>query len=56
MRPSWQVWRDRRGRLSPLRIGALVLLLTPLAKAGFDASDIVHGARPINDLIHRAGF
>jgi sulfoxide reductase heme-binding subunit YedZ len=56
MRPSWQVWRDRRGRLSPLRIGALVLLLAPLAKAGFDASDIIHGARPINDLIHRAGF
>jgi sulfoxide reductase heme-binding subunit YedZ len=56
MRPSWQVWRDRRGRLSPLRISALVLLLVPLAKAGLDASDIVHGARPINDLIHRAGF
>jgi sulfoxide reductase heme-binding subunit YedZ len=56
MRPPWQVWRDRRGRLSPLRIGALALLLVPLAKAGFDASDIVHGARPINDLIHRAGF
>jgi sulfoxide reductase heme-binding subunit YedZ len=56
MRPPWQVWRDRRGRLSPLRISALVLLLVPLAKAGLDASDIVHGARPINDLIHRAGF
>jgi sulfoxide reductase heme-binding subunit YedZ len=56
MRPSWQVWRDRRGRLSPLRIGVLVLLLVPLVKAGFDASDIIHGARPINDLIHRAGF
>jgi methionine sulfoxide reductase heme-binding subunit len=56
MRPSWQVWRDRRGRVSPLRIGALALLLVPLAKAGFDASDIIHGARPINDLIHRAGF
>jgi sulfoxide reductase heme-binding subunit YedZ len=56
MRPVWQVWRDRRGRLSALRIGALVLLLIPLAKAGFNASDIIHGARPINDLIHRAGF
>ncbi|MGH6682826.1 MAG: sulfite oxidase heme-binding subunit YedZ [Pseudolabrys sp.] len=56
MKRSWQVWRDRRGRLSPLRIGTLVLLLVPLAKAGFDASDIIHGARPINDLIHRAGF
>jgi len=56
MRPVWQVWRDRRGRLSALRIGVLVLLLIPLAKAGFNASDIIHGARPINDLIHRAGF
>ena len=52
----WQLWRDRRGRLSPLRIGALALLLFPLAKALFDAQAIMHGARPINDLIHRAGF
>lgn len=56
MKSSWQLWRDRRGRLSPLRIGALALLLLPLAKVLFDAGDIVHGARPINDLIHRAGF
>ena len=56
MTSSWQIWRDRRGRLSPLRIGALVLLLLPLAKAFIDASDIAHGARPLNDLIHRAGF
>lgn len=56
MKPAWQVWRDRRGRLSPLRIAALLLLLFPLAKAGFDASAIAHGARPLNDLIHRAGF
>jgi sulfoxide reductase heme-binding subunit YedZ len=56
MKASWQIWRDRRGRLSPLRVGTLALLLVPLAKAIFDASDIAHGARPINDLIHRAGF
>jgi sulfoxide reductase heme-binding subunit YedZ len=56
MKSSWQVWRDRRGRLSPLRIATLALLLFPLAKALFDAGDIAHGARPINDLIHRAGF
>jgi len=56
MRPVWQIWRDRRGRVSPLRLGALALLLFPLAKALYDASDIYHGARPINDLIHRAGF
>jgi len=56
MKQSWQLWRDRRGRLSPLRISALALLLFPLAKALVDAQTILHGARPINDLIHRAGF
>jgi sulfoxide reductase heme-binding subunit YedZ len=54
--PAWQLWRDRRGRLSPLRMAVLALLLFPLAKALFDAGDIAHGARPLNDLIHRAGF
>jgi sulfoxide reductase heme-binding subunit YedZ len=53
---SWQLWRDRRGRLSPLRIGMLALLLFPIAKALVDAQSIVHGARPLNDMIHRAGF
>jgi sulfoxide reductase heme-binding subunit YedZ len=53
---SWQIWRDRRGRVSPLRLATLLLLLFPLAKALFDAGDIAHGARPLNDLIHRAGF
>lgn len=53
---SWQIWCDRRGRLSPLRIAALALLLFPLAKMLFDAGAISHGARPLNDLIHRAGF
>jgi sulfoxide reductase heme-binding subunit YedZ len=56
MKSSWQIWRDRRGRLSPLRLAALALLIFPLAKALFDAGSIVHGARPLNDLIHRAGF
>ena len=52
----WQIWRDRRGRLSALRIGTLALLLFPLAKALVDAQAILHGARPLNDMIHRAGF
>lgn len=56
MRPAWQVWLDRHGRLSLLRICALALLLCPLAKALIDAHTIMHGARPINDMIHRAGF
>jgi sulfoxide reductase heme-binding subunit YedZ len=53
---SWEIWRDRRGRLSSLRIAALALLLFPLAKVLIDAHAIAHGARPLNDLIHRAGF
>jgi sulfoxide reductase heme-binding subunit YedZ len=52
----WQIWRDRRGRLSALRIATLALLLFPAAKALVDVSAIVHSARPINELIHRAGF
>src|ERR1700688_2416656 len=52
----WQIWRDRRGRVSPLRVGMLTLLLFPVAKALFDADTIAHGARPLNDMIHRAGF
>jgi methionine sulfoxide reductase heme-binding subunit len=56
MTASWQLWRDRRGRLSPLRAGTLALLLWPLAKALVQANEIAHGARPLNELIHRAGF
>jgi len=56
MKHAWQFWRDRRDRLSPLRIAVLALLLLPLAKAIFEAGDIAHSARPINELIHRAGF
>jgi len=55
-RPAWQLWRDKRGRFSPLRVAALVLLLAPLAKALVEADAIAHGARPINELIHRSGF
>ena len=53
---GWQIWRDRRGRLSWLRTATLALLVLPLAKALYDAGAIAHGARPFNDLIHRAGF
>lgn len=56
MKSSWQLWRDRRGRLSALRMATLALLLLPLAKALIEAGAIAHGARPLNDLIHRAGF
>jgi methionine sulfoxide reductase heme-binding subunit len=51
-----QVWRDRRGRLSGVRVGALALLLLPAGLALWNADVIVHGARPLNDVIHRTGF
>lgn len=53
---DWALWRDRRGRVSALRIVALALLLLPVAKALVDAPAIVQGARPLNDVIHRTGF
>ena len=52
-----KLWRDARGRLSPLRIGALVLLFVPIALA-FTApyTSEEFSARPLNDMIHRAGY
>ncbi len=51
-----QIWRDRRGRLSWVRVAALAFLLTPVGIALWNANAIWHGARPLNDVIHRAGF
>jgi methionine sulfoxide reductase heme-binding subunit len=56
MKKPWQLWLDRRGHVSWLRVATLVLLLAPAAKAAIEANAIVHGARPLNELIHRAGF
>jgi methionine sulfoxide reductase heme-binding subunit len=57
MRSSIAVWRDRRGRLSALRIATLALLLLPIALAVAAAfTEDRFGARPVNDLIHRAGY
>ena len=56
VKKPWQIWLDRRGRLSPLRAVTLALLSAPVAKAIIDAGAIAHGARPLNELIHRAGF
>jgi methionine sulfoxide reductase heme-binding subunit len=53
---GFEIWRDRRGRLSALRVATLALLLWPLALAAWNAQAIVAGARPVNDVIHRAGF
>jgi sulfoxide reductase heme-binding subunit YedZ len=51
-----QIWRDRRGRLSGVRMAALAFLATPVAVALWNADAIWHGARPLNDVIHRTGF
>ena len=52
----WQVWLDRRGRVSWLRVATLVILLLPAAKALIEANAITYSARPLNELIHRTGF
>jgi sulfoxide reductase heme-binding subunit YedZ len=52
----YQVWRDASGRLSALRILTLALLLVPVAIAVYDFNTVGFGARPVNDVIHRAGY
>jgi sulfoxide reductase heme-binding subunit YedZ len=56
MRKPYQIWRDRRGRLSVLRIVTLLALLMPIAIAAHAYATEGFGARPLNDLIHRAGY
>ena len=57
MRSPVAVWRDRRGRLSWLRIATLCFLLLPILLAIAAAfTEEGFGARPINDVIHRAGY
>ena len=53
---SWQVWRDAAGRLSPLRIAALMFLCVPVAVAIYDFNTEGFGARPLNNVIHYAGY
>src|SRR5207244_2584191 len=52
----WQIWLDGAGRLSPLRLLTIALLLTPVAIAVFDFNTAGFGARPINNVIHRTGY
>jgi sulfoxide reductase heme-binding subunit YedZ len=56
MTSSFALWRDRRGRISALRIGVLAFLAVPLVLAAHTFLTEGLGARPINDLIHRAGY
>jgi sulfoxide reductase heme-binding subunit YedZ len=53
---AWELWRDGAGRLSVLRIVALLGLLVPIAIAVYDFSTVGFGARPLNDVIHRTGY
>lgn len=56
MKKPWQIWRDRRGRLSPLRIVTLVVLILPVGIAVHAYATTGFGARPLNDMIHRTGY
>jgi sulfoxide reductase heme-binding subunit YedZ len=57
MTSSIELWRDNRGRLSALRIVTLAVLVWPIGLAIFAwQTEIRFEARPLNDLIHRAGF
>ncbi|MBZ0149865.1 MAG: sulfoxide reductase heme-binding subunit YedZ, partial [Pseudorhodoplanes sp.] len=56
MKKPWQIWRDRRGRLSPLRIVTLAVLILPVGIAIHAYATTGFGARPLNDMIHRAGY
>jgi sulfoxide reductase heme-binding subunit YedZ len=51
------LWRDKRGRFSWVRAATLAVLLVPpvLALAAAFGEDGL-GARPLNNLVHRAGF
>jgi sulfoxide reductase heme-binding subunit YedZ len=53
---AWQVWRDASGRVSALRIVALLFLLVPVVIAIYDFNAEGYGARPLNNVIHRTGY
>jgi sulfoxide reductase heme-binding subunit YedZ len=56
LKAPWQVWRDAAGRLSALRIVALLFLALPIAIAIYDFNTEGYGARPLNNVIHRTGY
>lgn len=53
---QYQLWRDRRGRVSPLRITALAFLLVPAALALYAWYTHALAPRLLNDLVHRTGY
>ncbi len=56
LKAPWQVWRDAAGRLSALRIVALLFLIVPVVIAVYDFNTEGYGARPLNNVIHRTGY
>ena len=56
LKAPWQVWLDSAGRISALRIVALLFLLVPLGIAIYDFNTEGFGARPLNNVIHRTGY
>jgi sulfoxide reductase heme-binding subunit YedZ len=52
----YQLWRDRRGRVSALRIAALALLMVPVVLALYAWYAHMLAPRLLNDLVHRAGY
>jgi sulfoxide reductase heme-binding subunit YedZ len=56
MKQPWEIWKDRRGRVSLLRLVTIALLLLPVAIAIYDWETIGFGARPLNDVLHRTGY
>ena len=49
------LWRDRKGRPSPLRIATLAVLAAPVLLLGLDAVRGALGGRPLNAAVHRTG-
>lgn len=50
------LWRDRRGRLSSLRIATLAILVWPALLIAIDFARGGLGGRPLNEVIHRTGW
>ena len=51
-----KLWRDKRGRVSAVRLVTLAALFVPVAIAAWAYATTGFGARPLNDLIHRTGY
>ncbi len=53
--PDWVLWRERNGKLSPLRIATLAILLLPLFLILADWWRQNLGAEPLNAVMHETG-